>query len=152
MNATINNSNEENATQGYVTISLSADEIFTTGTVIISGNSVKYGNFTEVKLNITGPSTNQTLSASLNDGNHYLKEFTPPKAGDYVITAISSNNKTKQTAKLKVLDIDSMDWAENIEVTDHAVDRLKTEVNRAEQSISSKDKTQLDKKVDEVEE
>ena len=139
-------------TQGYITLDLSAYEVFSNGTVTISGNSLKFGNLTEVKLKISGPSTDQTLPVPLNESNGYSKDFNPAAPGDYVITALSSNDKAKQTATLKVHEIGLMNWEKNIQVTDKALDRLKEEVKRAGQSISSKDKAQLDKKIDEVEE
>ena len=151
INASMNSSNEDES-QGYVTIGLSAYEIFGTGTVKITGNSLKYGDMKEVKLKITGPSTDQTLSAPLNESNEYSKEFAPPKAGDYIITAFSSNGKTKQTAKLKVIETGQMNWQENISETNKALDKLETAVKRAEQSMSSKDQAQLEKKMNELSE
>ena len=103
-------------------------------------------------MKITGPSTDQTLSAPLNESNEYSKEFAPPKAGDYIITAFSSNGKTKQTAKLKVIETGQMNWQENISETNKALDKLETAVKRAEQSMSSKDQAQLEKKMNEVRE
>src|ERR1044071_8688786 len=47
MNASANSKEDE--TQGYVTIALSAYEVFGTGTVKITGNSLKYGEMKEVK-------------------------------------------------------------------------------------------------------
>jgi hypothetical protein len=149
MNASVNSSNDDES-QGYVTIGLSAYEVFGSGTITISGTSVKYGDLSSVKLNITGPSTTENISAPLNESNQYKKEFTATTSGDYIITVFSSNNKTKQTAKLKVTEIGQMNWQENILVTDKALDRLETDVKRAEQSISSKDKAQLETKMEEV--
>jgi hypothetical protein len=148
MNASVNSKDDN--TQGYVTIGLSAYEIFGSGTIKITGNSVKYGDMKAVQLKITGPSTNETFSAPLNESNQYSKDFTPTKPGNYTITATSSNNKTTQKAILKVIEAGEMNWQENITVTNKALDRLETAIKRAEQSISSKDKAQLEKKMDEL--
>src|SRR5438874_2601580 len=115
MNASVKTSNDDGSSQGYVTISLSAYEIFKGGTVIISGNSLKYGSFTDVKLNIVGPAAIQNTSSPLNESNAYKKEFLATNAGEYTITATSSNGKTKQSAKLKVLEKEMMQWNDNIQ-------------------------------------
>ena len=156
ISANVNQKSSENGDEmktgnGYVTINLSAPEVFTMGTVNLDGKSVKYGNFTSVKLMISGPGTSETQTVPLNEKNSYSKTFQPNAAGDYVLTATSSDGKAKQSKKLRVVDLAQMNWQQNEQEVTKAFDEFKKSVERVNQNLGPKDNANLDKKVEEVE-
>ena len=137
---------------GYITLFLSADEVWTNGTIVIHGSSLKYSDRDKVKISIAGPDTDEEKVLSLYENNTFTGDFQPERAGDYVITALSPDGKAKETKKLKVLEMELIDYEEPKKETEEALDKLKKEADRVGQSIGTKDKAELDKKIDEVEE
>ena len=153
VNASSRQSGEEmKMGDGYVTLFISVDEVWINGTVVIQGSSLKYGNMDKVKISITGPDTDEAKVASLYENNTFTDHFQPERSGDYLITAISPDGKAKETKKLKVLEMELTEWERPEQETDKALGKLKKEADRVGQSIGTKDKAELDKKIDEVEE
>jgi len=147
-----NNNDEMSITDGYVKLSVSAEEVFKNGTVVIYGNSLKYGSLQTVKVNIKGPETNETETLDLLTDGAFSKGWQPGQSGDFVITAISSDGKAKDSRKVKVLDMELTDWEVNEEETDKAYEQLKKDVDKVEQQIGNKDKAELEEKMDQLNE
>src|SRR5258705_3988952 len=147
-----NNNDEMNVSDGYVTLFVTSEEVFRNGAVAITGKSLKYGNLNSVKIEIKGPGVNKTDILPLDDYNTYNTDFEPDISGDYTITVFSSNNKVKETAKLKVLDMELTNWEPGEDEVKEAEDKLKEEAERVEQDLGSKDKEELEKKIGEAEE
>jgi hypothetical protein len=137
---------------GYVTLFSTAEEVFKNGTVVINGQSLKYGSFNSVKLVIEGPEGKETKTLPLDDYNNYSTDFGPDVSGDYTITAYSSNGKVKQSTKIKVLEMELTNWDPGEEEVEKAEDKLKEEVEKVEQNLGAKDKDELEKKIEDAEE
>jgi len=137
---------------GYITLFSTAEEVFKNGTVVINGQSLKYGNFNSVKLVTNGPGGNETKILPLDDYNNYSTWFGPDVSGDYTITAFSSNGKVKQSTKVKVLEMELTNWDPGEQEVEKAEEKLKEEAEKVEESLGDKDKEELEKKIDEVEE
>jgi hypothetical protein len=149
---TTTNSKEENSTigEGFITLSLSATDVFRGGTVIVTGTSVKYGNLTKVKMIVKGNGETEEKELKLFDNGSFAEGWDAEEAGEFTITVKSSDGKDQQTAKVKVYDIDVMDdlWVQdNIELTKKAFNKLKEEAKTVEEEISSTDKAELQKKM-----
>jgi hypothetical protein len=144
--------NEMEVNNGFVTVSLSAYETFSGGTVVIKGLSLKYGNITDVKLVVTGPGVNSSEPLALKEDNSFNKTFQAPKAGNYTITVSTSDNKAKAKAELKVFDLYGDDnWTEqNKDETQKSFELLKKQTDKVKQEIADKDKAELDEKMDKV--
>ncbi len=56
LNISANEVNDMKPKDGCVTLKLSANRIFAGGSVIITGESIKYKNFNQVEITVTGPS------------------------------------------------------------------------------------------------
>ena len=146
------NSKEENSSigEGFISLSLSATDVFRGGTVIVTGTSVKYGDLTKVKMIVTGNGNTEEKELKLYDNGSFAEGWDAEEAGEFTITVKSSDGKDQQAAKVKVYDIDVMDdlWVQdNIELTKKAFDKLKEEAETVEEEISSADKAELQKKL-----
>lgn len=150
--STTASSAEENSGEGFVTLSTSAEEIFKGGIVVITGSSVKFENFNEVKMIVSGNGDSKTETLKLYENNSFAAGWQAEQAGDYTITVYSSDGKAKTFKKVKVYDIQLMDdWTgNNIEETERAENKLDKEAARLKQSIGQKDKQQLDVKIAET--
>jgi hypothetical protein len=143
--------------EGYVTLKLSADNIFTGGSVLISGESILYKNFKQVEIKVSGPSPTDTRNISLTSSGKFNAEWVASeKTGDYTVTVTSSDKKATASATFSVAEIDIIfadDWPEeNTKATKAAYDKLDEAVDQVETEIGSKDKAELDKKMAEVKE
>ena len=139
---------------GFLTLTLSDNTIFTSGTLRISGQSIMYKDYKQVEIKVTGPSTTDTRNISLDaDGNYFADWIAPEKTGDYTVTVTGSDKKSKQSEGITVTEIDRKfeDWPEeNINLTKKALDNLEEAVDKVEAEISTKDKASLEQKMDEL--
>jgi hypothetical protein len=135
---------------GYITMSLSADAIFTGGSITISGMSARAKNFTQVEITVTGPVLDEVKSVELTkDGQFTAVWYAPEKPGTYNVNVKSSDKKAQQFAKVEVYALPQLaNWCdENIELTNKAFDKLKEAVDKAGANISPKNKTELEEKL-----
>ncbi len=148
--ATATDDNDMTAKDGFITLNLSANSIFTGGTVTLAGESVKAKSFTQVEVTVSGPSTKVVkLIPMAADGKYKTAWIAADKAGEYTITVKSSDKKTQQSAKLTVYTLLNMaNWCDNnIAELNKAYDKLKACATKAADGISNKDKAELDKKM-----
>ncbi len=154
-NNTVAASTEEDMkpTDGFVTLVLSANTIFTGGTILINGESVKYKNLTQVEITVSGPSAKDVKAIPLaDDGKYRTAWIAADKPGEYTVTVKSSDKKTQQSAKLTVYTLPDLgNWCDNnIAEVNKAFDKLKNSAAKVADGISPKDKAELEKKVADV--
>lgn len=142
---------------GFLTLKLSADKVFTGGSVLISGRSIMYKSYKQVEIKISGPSPTIVSKVTLNnDGNYNLGWNALDKTGEYTVTVTGSDKKSTQSATISVEEIDIIfdeSWPEdNIKETKKALDKLETAVDKVESNISPQNKAELDKKMEELRE
>jgi hypothetical protein len=147
--------NDMSQKDGFITLNLSANTIFTHGSILISGESVKYKNFNEVEIKVSGPSATDVRKISLNnDGKYFAEWIASEKTGDYTVTVKGSDKKAAQSASFSVEEMELIfddEWpADNIRLTNKALDKLEEAVAQVEPGLGSKDKAELDKKLSEV--
>ena len=138
---------------GFITLVLSANTIFTGGTILINGESVKYKNLNQVEITVTGPSTNNIKNVSLaEDGKYRTGWIAADRAGEYTVTVKSSDKKARQTLKLTVYTLPDLGnlCDKNIAEVDKAFDKLKNSAAKVADGISPKDKAELEKKIADV--
>jgi len=146
---------ELNTKDGYITLKLSASKIFTGGSISISGESVKYKNYTQVQLKVTGPSPADTRNLTLTaDGKYYTSWVASNTTGEYTVSVMSSDKKASQLAKFTVEELELIfddEWPEdNIRETKKALDKLKEATVKVKDNISAKNKAELDAKMVEL--
>jgi len=139
--------------EGFITLSLSATEVFRGGTVIVTGTSVRYGSLQNVIMIVKGPETDEKEDVKLYDNGSYAIGWDAERAGEFTITVKSSDGKDQKSAKVKVYDIDVMDdlWViDDEKLTHKTYDKLKAEADRVESLLAEKDKAELEKEMNEV--
>ena len=146
---------EMKPTDGFITLTLSANTIFTSGTLRISGQSIMYKDYKQVEIKVTGPSTSDTRNISLDaDGKYVADWIASEKTGDYTVTVTGSDKKSKQSVGFTVAEIelifDDVWPEENIKQTKKALDNLEEKVDNVEAEISTKEKATLKQKMDEL--
>jgi hypothetical protein len=147
--------NDMTPKDGFVTLNLSANSVFSGGRISTSGESAKAKNFTEVEITLSGPSGKNVRSIPLAaDGKYSSVWVAPDKAGEYSVTVKSSDKKAQQSAKLTVYPLLNIgNWCDaNIAALNKIYDKLKTSADKVKDGISPKDKTELDKKTAAVKE
>lgn len=155
VNAAVNDENDMEPKDGYVMLKLSTNTIFAGGNISISGESVKYKNYKEVEISVTGPSVKDEKSILLDaNGKFTTGWYASGKAGEYMVTLKGSDKKSTQSEKFTVYELPGLEnWCdENINVVTKAYDNLKESEEQVKGSIGSKDKAELEKKMDEVKE
>lgn len=145
-------SNGEGSTigEGFITMSVSANQVFKGGMILVTGTSVKFGELKTVELRVKGPDTDETNAISLNENGTYTVGWTAESPGEFTLTVKSSDGKDQQSDKVLVYDIeviDSMLVMENIEWTHKTYDKLKSEAERVKSQTGSSDDAELDKKM-----
>ncbi len=144
---------EMKPTDGFITLTLSANTIFTGGIISINGESVKYKNLNQVEITVSGPSANDIKNIPLaDDGKYRTAWIAADKAGEYTVTVKSSDKKAQQSAKIIVYTLPDLgNWCDNnIAELNKAFDKLKSSAAKVADGISSKDKAELEKKVADV--
>ncbi|HEX6848505.1 MAG TPA: hypothetical protein VF144_16085 [Chitinophagaceae bacterium] len=153
-NATTSTKEDEGTMgEGFITLSLSATEVFRGGTVLVTGTSVKYGSLQNVKMTVKGVDMDEEEDLKLYDNGSFATGWDAEQAGEFTITVKSSDGKDQKSAKVKVYDIDVMDdlWVQDdIQLTHKTYDKLKAEAERVESLLAEKDKAELEKKLNEV--
>ncbi len=155
MSVSGNDENDMEPKDGYTKLELSANTVFTGGSISISGESVKYKNYKDVEILVAGPSVKDVKSIPLNaDGKFATVWFATGKAGEYLVTLKGSDKKATQSEKFTVYELPGLEnWCdENINLINKAFDHLKESEEQVKGSLGSKDKAELDKKLDEVKE
>ncbi|MBC7508693.1 MAG: hypothetical protein H7320_08095, partial [Ferruginibacter sp.] len=140
---------------GYLTLALSDNTIFTSGTLRISGQGILSKDYKLVEVKVTGPSTSDVKNISLDAGGNYFADWiASEKTGVYTVTVIGSDKKSKQSETFTVAEIDLIFddvWPEeNINQTKKALDNLEEAVAKVEAEISTKEKATLEQKMDEL--
>src|SRR5882724_2406690 len=141
------------AKDGFITLSLSANAVFPGASLRFSGESVRQKQFTSVEIMVSGPSTHEVRTVALTaDGGYTMDWVAGNNTGDFTVTVKSSDKKAEKGEPFTVEGMNGMEnWgSDNIEETNKAYDNLKEQVDRAEGGISSKDKAELEKKLNEV--
>jgi len=151
--------NDMTPEDGFITLSLSSPKAFTgfgykVG-IRISGESVKYKNFTEVQVVVKGPSSREARQLPLGaDGKFYLDWNPSDETGDFTVTASSSDKKTSKSATFSVESLDLPDYdnwpKDNIDETKKALAKLEEVVDQADDGLSPKDKAELNEKLQDV--
>lgn len=160
-NAAVNNKadtsieKEMKPTDGFITLNLSANTIFTGGYLRISGQSIMYKDYKQVEIKVTGPSITDVRNITLNSEGKYIVDWiASEKTGDYTVTVTGSDKKSKQSEGFTVEEIEKLFddvWPEeNIKQTKKALDNLEAAVDKVETEISTKEKATLEQKMDEL--
>ncbi|MDP4244792.1 MAG: hypothetical protein Q8932_02990 [Bacteroidota bacterium] len=155
LNASAEDPEDMSQKDGFVKFELSATTLFAGGILSITGESVKYKNYNQVEVTVSGRSVKDVRSVPLAaDGKFATAWFAPDKAGNYTATVKGSDKKSAQSIDFTVYDLPKMNsWCdENISVTNKAYDQLKEAVEEVKTGIGSKDKEELDQKLEEVKE
>lgn len=153
LKATPPDENDTEPKDGFITLVLSSNRVFAGGNISIIGQSAKYKNFNSVEVSVSGPSVKDIRSVPLNaEGKFSSVWYAPYKAGDFTITVKGSDKKGLQTAKLTVYELPMLEnWCtENIDLTKKAYDKLKDAQEQVKGSIGTKDKAELEKKMDDI--
>ncbi len=141
---------------GFLTLRLSNNKVLTNASVLISGESIRYKNFTGVEITVKGQSDAADVrTVSLNNDGKYFAEWNASiKTGDYTVTVKTGDKKTVQSAIFSVEEPDIIfdeSWPEdNTKETKKALDKLEDATEKAEAGLSPKDKAELEKKMAEV--
>jgi hypothetical protein len=141
------------AKDGFITLDLSAKAVFPGASLRFSGESIKQKQFTSVEITVSGPSTHEVRTLSLNaEGAYSMDWVATSNTGEYTVTVKSSDKKAEKTEPFTVEGLNGMEnWGtDNINETNNAYDNLKDQVERAEGSVSAKDKAELEKKLNDV--
>ena len=144
---------EMKPTDGFITLALSANTVFTGGTILINGESVKYKNLNQVEITVSGSSTKDVKSILLAaDGKYKTAWIAADKPGEYTVTVMSSDKKAQQSAKITVYTLPDLgSWCDkNIAEINKAFDKLKNSAGKVADGISPKDKAELEKKLADV--
>lgn len=156
ISADVQDENDMSPKDGYLTLTLSTEKIFTGGTILISGESVKYKNFNQVEIKVKGPSGAaivRMIPLAAN-GKFNAEWISSNVTGEFTVTVTSGDKKAVQTLKFSVSEMELIfddEWPENnVKATKEAYDKLDDAVDKAEASLGSKDKAELDKKLAEV--
>jgi hypothetical protein len=143
-----------NIGEGFITLSLSANEVFKGGTVIVTGTSIKYSSLQNVKMIVNGPGgEEEEEELKLYENGSFAKGWDAEQQGEYTITVKSSDGKDQKSAKVKVYEIEVMDdlWVQDdIQLTHKTYDKLKAEAERVEKLLAERDKAELEKKINEI--
>lgn len=157
--------NASHPEEGFVSLSTSASNTFTGGSVIISGESVFYGKYNSVGLTIQGPYTEDADPKPTSGFTKLSKQIPLDKDGKFKtvwngggtdglfrITVTSSDAKATKTKTVKVNSWPDMgDMADsNIQQTTKVYDKLVKRVEEVKPNVSGKDAAELDKKMAEV--
>ena len=153
INTDAQDENDMSQKDGFITIELSANAVFAGGLISITGESIKYKNFNQVEITVSGPGVKDIRSVLLNaDGKFAAAWYAPDKAGNYTVTAKGSDKKSVQSVSFKVFELPKLsNWCdENIDLTKKAYDNLKEQVDQVKSDVGTKDKEELDKKLAEL--
>lgn len=148
-----NDDNDMLPKDGQLTLALSTENIFVGGRITISGESVNYKNFNTVEVTVDGAGIRDLKLIPLATNGKYIAEWiAADKTGNYTVSVKSSDKKIQQSVKFTVYSLPELNnWCnENITATNAAYDNLKNAVAKVENNISAKDKTELNKKMDNV--
>jgi hypothetical protein len=154
LSSSTSNENDVQQKDGFITLKLSANTIFTGGSIRISGESVKYKNLNQVEITVSGPTKDITTIQLNADGKFISAWNASDKTGAFIVTVKGSDKKSMQSAKFTVYALPRLGdlCDENINVVNKAYDKLKEEVQEVNGRIGSKDKAELDKKMSDVKE
>jgi hypothetical protein len=136
-------------------MSVSANQVFQGGMILVTGTSVKYGELKSVDLRVQGPDTDEIETISLHENGTYTVGWTAEQSGEFTLTVKSSDGKDQKSEKVFVYDIEVIDSflvLENIEWTHKTYDKLKNEAERVKSQTGAKDDADLEDKMDVLEE
>ncbi len=136
----------------YLQLKLSASKILLQDAVTITGSSIRYGNFKDVVMTITGPGTSVSKTLPLTDSGAFKTTWQAAAPGNYKITVKASSGKEQQTVSLdvyRVVDIDHI-VDDNINGLQHAFDNLEKQAETIKGQLGSTDADKLQKAMDKV--
>ncbi len=155
-------SDDLQTTDGHVTLALSAERVFTGGTLQISGESVNYKAFNSVEITVKGPTATDVRKVALTKDGKYTAQWNAPDltgndigTGNYTVIVVSPDKKASQSAGFTVEEVweFAADWPEeNNKTTKKAYDKLEEAVDKIRSDVGSKDGAELDKKLAAVKE
>lgn len=153
INAKANEEEALIAKDGFITLTLSSNTVFTGAAIRFTGESIKHKQYGSVEITIKGPATHDVRTATLSADGNYIMDWTATETtGDFTVTAKSSDKKSQTQETFTVQGIDWMDnWGDdNIAETKKAWDNLEEQVDNVKENISAKDKAELEKKLNAV--
>jgi hypothetical protein len=136
----------------YLQLKLSANKILLEDAVTISGTSIRYGNFKNVTMTVTGPATNVSKELPLTDSGAFKTTWQAAGPGNYKITVKASSGKEQQTVSLdvyRVVDIDNI-VDDNINGLQHAFGNLEKQAETIKGQLGPTDADKLQKAMDKV--
>lgn len=145
--------NEVTQQEGFISITLSADKIFTGGIIYISGKSVLYKDYKTMELTITGKGYSEKKTVALITGGTYNSIWNVPVAeGEYTITAISSDKKATASKKVTVYELPELEEMAkgNVEETNKAFEKVKERIDKVKGMLSTTQASELEKKLKDV--
>jgi hypothetical protein len=143
---------DKDSDSSYLQLNLSSTKVLQGGTVVITGSSVMYGSLKQVALTITGPSVNYSKNIPLSANGSFSTTWQAGGAGDYLVTAKSSNGKEQKSATVSAFRFVEMDRLtdDNKKATTTAYDNLKAQTDLVIGQLSPTDGLDLKKKMDDV--
>jgi hypothetical protein len=147
-----NTPGDQDSDSSFLTLNLSSDRIVAGTGITISGNSIKFGSMKDVAITVNGNDANISNTLPLTDSGFYKTVQIFSDAGDYTITVLSSNRKSRKTVILKVFtltDIDSVTKKNKDELV-KAYDMLKNWVASVKSLLAPTDAEELQGKFDEL--
>jgi hypothetical protein len=133
-----------------VEIKASANEIFITGKITLTGRSIKYEGYAAVQIKVTGPKNHQeSYDVTMrNDGSFSAIWAAPAETGKYYIKAISSDKKSDTTISIEVIMLDELDAMadENIAATEKAKAIIESRVQAVKSSLNATQRSELETK------
>jgi hypothetical protein len=119
--------------------------------VMYKGESVLYKEFKKVNIDITGPNGytfNQSVALDKN-GKYNSAWIAPTVTGDYIFIATSSDDKAKDTSKIKVQGADFLEKMadESIALIEKAEKIVDDKAKDIQNKITTTDKKTLDEKL-----
>jgi hypothetical protein len=126
------------------------EKTFMGATVEVTGASIKYEEYKNVKIVVTGPQNYaiDTLLPMDKEGNYFCIWEAPEVEGNYKFVMYSSDKKKTTTKSIKVelvVDIQEM-GTENIASAKKAIATVEENMKSTKKLLSAKDAAELDKK------
>jgi hypothetical protein len=144
-----NNKNEADENSS-IEIKASANEIFITGKITLTGRSIKYQGYEKVQLKVSGPKNYQEAYEVImrSDGTFSAIWTAPIETGKYAIKASSADKKSDTTLTIEVTMLDELDAMadENIEETKKAKAVIESRVAAVKSSLTSGQSSELETK------
>jgi hypothetical protein len=141
----------QNNDESFIELRASSPIAFTGGVLTLSGRSISYKDFKNIKIKITGiENYEQEKSITLDiEGSYTCLWYVPGLEGEYTITATSSDNKSTAVKIITVYETPDLENMadENINETKKILKKVEERVNKVNPMISSQQANELDEKL-----